>query len=170
MFKCTVSGVCCAAAVMMYTSGVWGMEKNDSLVSQEQSGSVTQKCLKNFSDWYNRCMTRTSETHKGYLALQKDYPHNKKKFEETQSAFEKILANLKQGTFNNPGMRLVLDYMYYWINIDPEQVYKLKIWKDPITGRGCMEIYEYIIRDLAAQILDELEQTEGLAYAYVHGH
>ncbi|MDR3151367.1 MAG: hypothetical protein LBT67_00755 [Holosporaceae bacterium] len=144
------------------------MERSNEPTSQVQPSSGTQKSPT--SSWYPKCMSRTAKPHEGYLALQKNYPHNKKEFEETKSAFEKILADLKQGAFNNPGKQLVLDYMYYWFNIDPEQVYKKRYDYKDADGIWHVTWFEYEIRDLAAQILDALEQTGGLAYAYVHGH
>jgi hypothetical protein len=42
------------------------------------------------------------------------------------------------------------------------------MWNGIIVEGGKIIVYECVIRDLAAQILDELDHTGGAAYAELH--
>jgi hypothetical protein len=173
MFKSSMFlGICCAAIMMCSgANGVPGMNEEAKRVETSAGLSTVQNDRPpNYSSgWVRRsCESGGTLTKVGYTALQKDYPHKMANFEATKEAMENILADIKSGTFKNPGIQAVLDYMDWWYDSDPEQVYKLEIWKDPVTGRGRMRIREYEIRDIAAQILDELRQTGGTAYATLH--
>jgi hypothetical protein len=159
------AGVCCAAVMCGSVSGM-----NEEASVAELSASQNSQPPNYTSDWYRRsCEPGGTLTKVGYAALQKDYPHKMADFEATKSAMENILADIKSGTFKNPGMQAVLDYMHWWYDIDPEQVYKGKrTHRDPIDGFWHVTIFEYQIQDQAAQILDELQQTGGTAYSTLH--
>jgi hypothetical protein len=169
-----VRGALCAAAMLVACGKVYGMMSEDETrINPETSAMPEPRSAKPpayGSDWYERGLWGSGTLEDdGYLALQKDYPHEKKNFESTKVALENMLSDIKFGTFKNPGMQLVLDYMHWWYYVDPEQVYKAKRTHiDPITGYWHLDVYEFQIQDLAAQILDELQQTGGTAYATLH--
>lgn len=118
-------------------------------------------------DYYDRCFSKKNLDIEGYSALQNDYPHDFKNFTQTKNAMEKILFDVKNGTFKNPGMQMILDYMHMWYVIDPGQVYSHG--QDKYESTGEKKLWpEFVIRDLAAQILDELQHTGGTAYARLH--
>lgn len=167
------NAVCCAAVLLC--SGASAMVEDGSGIVNKGSQQIvfgqkeSDQLELYMSDIHKRRSARTNDSKAGYNALQKDYPHKKSNFEETKGAFEKILSDIRLGTFKNPDMQLVLDYMHYWYDIDPEQVYDLEK-TDRVTSGGepIWRVYEYEIRDLAANILDELLQTGGLAYSRLH--
>jgi hypothetical protein len=169
-----VRGALCAV-VMVMCGGVWGMSEDETLINPETSATLSPEPQVARppvygSDWYERNRLGIAVHWDGYEALQKDYHHEIRKFEETKNALETILTDIKHGRFKNPGMQLVLDYMHYWYYVDPYQVYEGEKTQhtDPVTGYHIWKVHEYPIQDLAAQILDELQQTGGTAYATLH--
>lgn len=163
---CVAVFLCCCASAMV-ENGTANVNHVDS--TQAVAGQPPELKARYASDWYTRRLSRVDLTLEGYKALQKDYNYDECSFEETKRAFEKILTDIKQGTFKTPGEQLVLDYVHYWYYISCEQRYPMvKTGLKNAEGRCIWRALEYEIRDIAAQILDELLHTGGLAYSTLH--
>lgn len=159
-----VSVLCVAMSI--YTGGVLGMKPIDSVGESSLQQGKEPPCYR--FDWYKRRLSGIDKTKEGREVLQKNYPHKVENFELTQKAMKNILADIKSGVFKTDDMQAVLDYMHWWYTIDAEQVYEAKIIGKTYDGVRRIYVYEWDIRDLAAQILDELQHTGGTAYATLH--